>query len=179
MKKLSIFLFAFIIILTGCSKNTTNTPKGEVQKLFSDYNSLSSDVLIQLDSVMASEDLTDEQINTYKNILKRQYEDLKYKITDEVFSDDKAIVTAEIEVYDLRKVIDESEKYLETHESEFYDENETIDTSKFWDYKLKGMKEVTDRVKYTIDFTLTKIDNEWQLDNLLETDRQKIHGLYK
>ena len=128
---------------------------------------------------MASEDLTDEQINTYKNILKRQYEDLKYKITDEVISDDKAIVTAEIEVYDLRKVIDESEKYLETHESEFYDENETIDTSKFWDYKLKGMKEVTDRVKYTIDFTLTKIDNEWQLDNLLETDRQKIHGLYK
>ena len=36
MKKLLIFLFAFILILTGCGKNETNTPKGEVQKLFSD-----------------------------------------------------------------------------------------------------------------------------------------------
>ena len=41
------------------------------------------------------------------------------------------------------------------------------------------MKKMTDRVKYTIDFSLTKIENEWKLDDLLEIDRQKIHGLYK
>ena len=44
---------------------------------------------------------------------------------------------------------------------------------------LENMKKMTDRVKYTIDFSLTKIENEWKLDDLLETDRQKIHGLYK
>ena len=41
------------------------------------------------------------------------------------------------------------------------------------------MKNEVSRVNYTIDFTLTKIDNEWQIDELLDTDRQKIHGLYK
>ena len=64
--------------------------------------------------------------------------------------------------------------------TEFYKEGTTTtDTSKFWDYKLENMKKMTDRVKYTIDFSLTKIENEWKLDDLLETDRQKIHGLYK
>ena len=141
MKKLLIFLFAFILILTGCGKNETNTPKGEVQKLFSDYTSLSSDVLIQLDSVMASENLTESQINTYKDVIKRQYKDLKYKITDEVVTNDKAVVTTEIEVYDLRKVIDDADKYLESNKEEFYKEGTTTtDTSKFWDYKLENMK---------------------------------------
>ena len=36
-----------------------------------------------------------------------------------------------------------------------------------------------DRTTYVIDFTLTKIDDKWVLDDLLEADRQKIHGLYK
>ena len=41
------------------------------------------------------------------------------------------------------------------------------------------MFETEDRIKYTIDFSLTKLNNKWHLDELLETDRQKIHGLYK
>ena len=53
MKKILIFLL-FIFLVSGCGKNT-NSPASEVQKLFSNYNSLSSDVLIQLDSVMESE----------------------------------------------------------------------------------------------------------------------------
>lgn len=180
MKKILIFLFALLLVTgCGCNKEASNTPKGEIQKLFSDYTSLSSDVLIQLDSVMASENLTDTQKSKYKDVLKRQYEDLKYKIKDEVVTDDKAVVTVEVEVYDLRKVINESDTYLENNKKDFYAEGtETIDTSKFWDYKLDKMYKATDRVSYTIDFSLTKIDNEWQLDDLLETDRQKIHGLY-
>ncbi len=176
MKKVLIFLF-FILIISGCGKNT-DTPTSEVKRLFSNYNSLSSDVLIQLDSVMESEDLSDEQIVKYKEVLKRQYEDLKYKINDEVISDDKAIVSVEVEVYNLVKAIDESEEYLENNKDEFY-KDDKLDSSKFWDYKLDKMKEEKERVKYTIDFSLTKIDDKWNLDELLETDRQKIHGLYK
>lgn len=176
MKKVLIFLF-FILIISGCGKNT-DTPTSEVKRLFSNYNSLSSDVLIQLDSVMESEDLSDEQIVKYKEVLKRQYEDLKYKINDEVISDDKAIVSVEVEVYNLVKAIDESEEYLENNKDEFY-KDDKLDSSKFWDYKLDKMKEEKERVKYTIDFSLTKIDDKWNLDELLETDRQKIHGLYR
>lgn len=176
MKKILIFLL-FIFLVSGCGKNT-NSPTSEVQKLFSNYNSLSSDVLIQLDSVMESENLTDEQISKYKEVIKRQYEDLKYTINDEVISDDKAIVSVDIEVYNLNKVISDSDEYLKNNKDEFYVDDK-LDNNKFWDYKLDKMFKAEDRIKYTIDFSLTKLNNKWHLDELLETDRQKIHGLYK
>ena len=44
--------------------------------------------------------------------------------------------------------------------------------------KLDALEKVSDRVKYTINFTLSKIDEEWLVDDLTETERMKIHGLY-
>jgi len=175
MKKLLIFLF-LLLTITGCGAD--NTPKKEVQKLFSNYNNLSSDLLIQLDSVMESENLTESQIKKYKEVLKRQYKDLKYKINDEIISNDTAIVSAEVEVYDLAKVIDDADEYLKNNKDEFYN-NEKLDNEKFWNYKLDKMLESNEKIKYTIDFSLTKLDGKWTLDELLESDRQKIHGLYK
>jgi len=175
MKKLLIFLF-LLLTITGCGAD--NTPKKEVQKLFSNYNNLSSDLLIQLDSVMESENLTESQIKKYKEVLKRQYKDLKYKINDEIISNDTAIVSAEVEVYDLAKVIDDADEYLKNNKDEFYN-NEKLDNEKFWNYKLDKMLESNEKIKYTIDFSLTKLDGKWTLDELLESDRQKIHGIYK
>lgn len=175
MKKLLIFLF-LLFIVSGCGND--NTPKGEVQKLFSNYNNLSSDLLIQLDSVMESENLTESQIVKYKEVLKRQYEDLKYKINDEIISQDNAIVSTKIEVYNLIKVIDDAEDYLKEKKDEFYN-GEELDNEKFWDYKLDKMLKTNEKINYTVDFSLTKLDGKWTLDELLETDRQKIHGLYK
>ena len=174
-KKLLIFLF-LILFISGCGTKTT--PKGEVQKLFLNYNSLSSDLLIQLDNVMSTENLNEAQKNEYKNILKKQYEDLKYKIKDEVIDDDKAVVTVEIEVYNLRKSIDNADNYLENNRDEF-NVNNVFSNEKFWDYKLEQMKNENERVNYILELSLTKIDKDWHLDNLLETDREKIHGLYK
>ncbi|MBO5182855.1 MAG: hypothetical protein J6B64_00415 [Bacilli bacterium] len=52
------------------------------------------------------------------------------------------------------------------------------DEDKFMDYKLKQMENVTDKVKYTIEFTLTKVNGEWQLDALSNSDIEKLHGIY-
>lgn len=175
MKKLLIFLF-LLLTLSGCGSD--NSPKGEVQKLFSNYNNLSSDLLIQLDSVMESEDLSDAQISKYKEVLKRQYKDLKYKINDEIISEDNAVVSTEVEVYNLAKVIDDAEDYLKENKDEFYKDG-SLDNDKFWDYKLDKMLKTNERITYTVDFSLTELDGKWTLDELLETDRQKIHGLYK
>lgn len=175
MKKLLIFLF-LLFMISGCGAD--NTPKKEVQKLFSNYNNLSSDLLIQLDSVMESENLTEEQIVKYKEVLKRQYEDLKYKINDEVISQDNAIVSTDVEVYNLIKVLDDAEEYLKNNKDKFYN-GDKLDNEKFWDYKLDKMLNASERINYTIDFSLTKLDGKWNLDELLEMDRQKIHGLYK
>lgn len=174
MKKLLIFLF--LLLLTGCLK-IDNSPKTEVQRLFSDYKSLSSDVLIQLDETMENENLTVEQKLKYKDILKKQYEDLDYKIKDEIISEDDAVVSVEIDVYNLKSVINSTNDYLNNNQSEFLTDKE-FDNNKFWDYRLNEMSKTNERINYIIDFTLTKVDNKWELDNLLESDRQKIHGLY-
>lgn len=52
------------------------------------------------------------------------------------------------------------------------------DETKFMDYKLSLMEKVTDKVKYTIEFTLTKVNDEWQLDALSNSDIEKLHGIY-
>ena len=175
MKRLLIFLFIFLFI-TGCNKN--NKPSNEVEKMFLNYNNLNSEVLIQLDSVFEIEDLTETQKDKYKTILKKQYEDLKYTILDEDVDTDNAVVSVEIEVYNLNKAIEDSEKYLEEHKDEFYINNK-LDKEKFWNYKLDHMSNMDERTKYILEITLTKINNKWHIDDLLESDRKKIHGLYK
>ena len=40
------------------------------------------------------------------------------------------------------------------------------------------MEKTNTKVKYTLELTLTKTDDEWEVDNLTETERQKIHGIY-
>lgn len=52
------------------------------------------------------------------------------------------------------------------------------DESKYMDYKLSEMEKITDKVKYTIEFTLTKTNGEWQLDALSNSDIEKLHGIY-
>ena len=55
----------------------------------------------------------------------------------------------------------------------------TNSDSKFVEYRLDKLKDAKDRVKYTIDFKLTKVDNVWTLNDIDDTTRQKIHGLYE
>lgn len=54
----------------------------------------------------------------------------------------------------------------------------TYDQDKFINYKLTQMENVTNTVKYTIQFTLTKTNNEWQMDALSNADMEKLHGIY-
>ena len=35
-----------------------------------------------------------------------------------------------------------------------------------------------DKIKYTLNLTLTKKDKKWVLNDISESDRQKLHGLY-
>ena len=91
---------------------------------------------------------------------------------------DNATVKVEIEVYDFNKAMKKADDYLNEHQDEFMNEENNIDNVKFMDYRIKEMKNTNEKVKYTIDFTLTKKDNKWQLDDIDEITRQKIHGIY-
>ena len=59
------------------------------------------------------------------------------------------------------------------------DNNNAIDDAKAYiDYKIQELKNVEDKTTYDITFNLTKKDGEWVVDDLSDTDRQKLHGLY-
>lgn len=181
MKKICCFLLSFVF-LTGCgceNGQLLNTPTKKVEMFLANYQTLDNDVLEQLDNVIKNkESFTDVQKETYRNIMKKHYQDLTYEIKDEKVDGDSAVVTTEIEVTDYSKIITEADRYKQEHLEEFQNKTGEYDESLFMDYRLKKLKEAKDTVKYTIDFTLTKVDDEWKLDALTNEQENKIHGLY-
>ena len=169
-----------LIFLAGCETNLMNTPTKRVETLFNNYVTLDSEVLDDLDDILMKETImTESQKNTYRDILKKQYQNLSYKIKDETVDGDTGVVEIEIEVYDYQKIIQDSNNYLENNPQEFLlDDMKTTDISKFNDYKLEQLKNAKERVTYTLDLTLKKVNNNWVLDDLTDTEISKIHGMY-
>ena len=174
-----IFVLIFsVFLLTGCN-NLMNNPTKKVELLLSKYQKKDEEVIKQLsDTLLSDTVLNDAEKNTYKELLERQYSDLTYKIKDEAIDGNTSVVEVEIEVYDYNKAVSDAEDYLVSHQDEFMGEDNTISTEKYNDYKLNAIKNMNDRIKYTINFTLSKIDEEWMVDDLTDVERKKIHGLY-
>ena len=61
---------------------------------------------------------------------------------------------------------------------DFYDKNGKYDSSKYLDYKLNLMKNVTNKVEYTIVFSVEEKDGEFVVVQPSEVDLEKIHGVY-
>ena len=176
-RKILIFLISLFLI-TGCD-NLMNTPTKKVEYLLGKYQKQDEEVLKQLDDTLLEDGvLSVTQKEKYKELLETQYKDLTYNVKDEAIDGKTAVVEVEIEVYDYNKAISESEDYLVNNKDEFLDENGVINTSKYNDYKLDSISKMKNRTKYTINFTLSKMDDEWIVDDLTDTERLKIHGLY-
>lgn len=179
MKKILIYLSLVIIIFLTVGCQMDNTPTKKVETYLNNYKSLDETVLTQLDTVVNADVLMSAtQKTSYKDILKKQYEDLTYTIKDETINGDTATVKVEVEVYDFYKLTKESDNYYTTNPNEFKDDAGNITESKYIDYKLNKMKDYKERVTYTIDFYLKKVDKTWVLEDISEDVRQKIHGLY-
>ena len=182
MKNLKKILLALVLVvtLTGCDmKDMDNTPTKRVEGFFDKYQTLDSNVLNDLDMTIADDTTIDETSRSeYRDFMKKHYQDLKYEIKDEKIDGDKATVTAEVTVKDYSKVISDADTYKETNAKEFNDESGNYDSSIFNKYRLDKLKDVTEKKTYTLEFHLTKKDGDWIMDELSETDEQKINGLY-
>ena len=99
MKKVlsGVLMIIFVLSLGGCTK----TAKTAVENYLAMYTSLDENVLTDMNTIIESENLTDENRSVYESIFKKQYSDLSYEITDEKYSGDEATVTVKISVYDL------------------------------------------------------------------------------
>lgn len=177
MKKILIGL-CFLITVSGCNQ-IMNTPTKEVEQFLGKYQTMDDKVLSQLDDVLETDaTMNEEQREDYKGLMKKQYQNLSYKIKEETVDGEHATIVTEIEVYDFAKVMEEADKYLREKPEEFADDEGITDDVKFMDYKIEQMKDAKEKVTYTITFTLTKNDDVWELDDITDIDRQKIHGMY-
>lgn len=177
MKKF-LLLISFVLILVGC-ESVMNNPTKRVETFLNKYQTMDKEVISQLDTTLNNNnDLTKSQKEEYKNLMKKQYQNLTYTIKDEEIDGDTAIVKVEIEVYDFNKAMNDADNYLLQNPEEFVLGEDLVDNEKFMDYKIKQMKNTMDKVKYTIEFNLTKKDDKWTLNNVDEITRQKIHGIY-
>lgn len=177
MKKM-VIVFAMLVCLSGCN-NVMNTPTKEVEEFLGKYQTIDQKVIEQLDSVLATDiTMTEEQKEEYKKLMKKQYQNLSYKIKDETIDGEHAEIVTEIEVYDYNGAMEDADEYLRINGSEFLKEDGSTDEEKFMNYKINSMKDMKNKVTYTITFTLTKQDDTWELDDITDIDRQKIHGIY-
>ena len=179
MKKyLSVLVVMVLCIsLVGCGL-TKKTAKGAVEDFLNQYKNLSSNVLDDMNKGVDDEDLSDKQKDVYRDVLKKQYQDMKYKIVNETYDGDNAVVETKITVYDLYKVQKDANDYLTENEDEFK-ENNTFSNSLFMDYKLDKMKKTKETIEYTINFKVTKDDKgNYKVTDLSNEDLEKIHGIY-
>lgn len=176
-KIIIIVLLSFLMV--GCG-NMNNTPTKQVEMFLEKYQVLDEDVLEDLNNIT----LEEEKFNTaqrerYISLMKKHYQNIKYEIKDEEIDGDNAIVKVEIEVIDYSKKKAETREYLKENPEFFNDENGEYDEVKYMDYMLDELEKSNEKVKYTINFTLTKKDDKWHMDDLNNMDEDKLHGVYE
>jgi len=166
-KKLLLFALPILfIILVGCEM--ANTPTSKVEDLFTKYQKLDTDIDNGINNILDEQNLSESQKERYRKILEKQYKNLTYQIKEETIDGDTATVTAEIEVTDLKKTLEGLVFDSTIYTKETFDEE-----------RLNRLEKAKDKVKYTLDLTLTRGTNdEWKLNALTNEQIKKIQGMY-
>ena len=180
MKKIIFCFLCFLLI--GCSMEK-NSPTHVVENLFTSYQNLDSSVLRELEGFIEQEVyMNSQEREIYRSLLKKQYQNLSFKIVDEEILEDMAVVDTEIEVLDYASSILQSKKYFLEHQEEFssevFDSNTVLMSSLYIDYMLQELDKVESKMKYGITFTLHLNNHKWEIEKIHDLDIQKIQGLY-
>ena len=177
MKKKFWLIGLLLIFFTfGCEMG--DTPSAKVEELLKKYNNKADIVKGELGDYLDSLNLDEDNRASYQDIYLKQYSDLTYEIKNEAIDGDNATVTTQIKVYDYYIAENTINNYISTHQTEFYDEDNVYSASKALSYRIDELGKVREKIEYTIDFNLTKINDDWVVDTLTNEQLEKIHGTY-
>ncbi len=168
MKKI-LTLFIFLLLLVGCS--LSNTPTSQVEDLLTKYQTLDKDIKTGIEEVLNEETLTSTQKERYRSLIEKQYKNLTYQVKEEKIDGNTANVTAEIEVLDYKKAVNNS--------SVQYQDKDNYTVEEYNNSKLDELEKTKEKVKYTIEFEVLKDkDGNWKLSSLSNETIKKIQGMY-
>lgn len=166
MKKKLLFLVVPVLFLVACTM--ANTPTSKVEELFSKYQKVDSEIDREITTILNEQNLSESQKDRYRKVLEKQYKNLTYQIREEIIDGNNATVNVEIEVLDLKKAIDNLMFDSSIYTKETYD-----------DEKLNRLESAKEKVKYSLQLTLIKLeDGTWYLNALTNEEIKKIQGMY-
>jgi len=166
-----------LVFVVGCSA-MANTPTARVEELLRRYQNHSQSIIIELGDFLDSLNLDPNDRQDYHDIYLRQYRDLEFEVKNEVIDGDNAIVTVQIKVYDYHRAEININNFIANNPDDFLDENGNFSSTKAFRHRIDELMRITDRIEYTIDFTLTRVNDEWVVDTLTTEMLEKIHGTF-
>lgn len=175
-RKYWILSILLLFLAFGCTMG--NTPSAKVEELLKKYNNNDDIVKSELGDYLNTLSLDDENHSAYQEVYLRQYSDMSYEIKDERIDGNNATVTVQIKVYDYYSAENTISNYIATNQTQFYDETGVYDPALALTYRINELKKVKEKIEYTLDFTLTNINEEWTIDTLTTEMLEKIHGTY-
>lgn len=126
-----------------------------------------------------SDKLNSNQEQRYKEIIKKQYRNIKYNISDEYVGDIDANITVEITVVDLKSEYEKANSYVLAHKDNYLNPEGNLDDEKVTNYKLEKLEKAIDKIDYSIVINYYKNDkNQWVMSELSSSDLEKINGTF-
>lgn len=174
---ISLCVLAVLVILMCWFLLTREKTVEDITKdFFKQYTSLDEEIVKEIEYDF-DDALTEQQKSRYVSIMEKQYSDLKYTIVNVREEGPLAFVEVEIEVYDLQAVMEKADSYVEIYNDKFYEDNE-LNMEKVVNYKLDALEKAEERVTYSITFSFSKENDEYVMNDLTDSDLNKIKGIY-
>ena len=162
MKKIIINLI-LILFLTACNLN--NTPNSKVEELLGKYQSIDNSIIITPNMLVNNNNLDEKTNKEITRIIEKQYKNMAYSIKETKEDGDTATVTTEIEVLNYKSVLN--------------DESLSMADNDYYNNLIKKLNNTTKKVTYTINFTLTKNnEDKWEVNDNNKEEENKLLDIY-
>jgi len=184
MKKILMFI-SLIFLVAGCGidafKEDETLIKKAVNSYLGEYQALTINVMIPLGFDMDDMEFFSEESRQYYELaIKRQYQDITYKVTTVSVYSESATAKVEIYTYDFVATEEAAKTYVEGDGAYIIeDEDENIQKLLFENYLYQQMYEEDTRIKQEIIISLSKEKNKWEVNKVDNNTLLKIRGLFE